>query len=207
MEAARGFRGLQHVPPARATRRICPAAVEEDGASLNDVPEALKDSAICLAAVEEHGMALEYVPEAERTRDLCLAAVQESGMVPAFVPEALKETDLCLAVAEHAGKRLEALDAGDGTQGFCLAAAKLRGRRLGRARRAAMPDRSSACLCALRAQAHLVGFLHGGRALDGAGLVDALAVDDPALHGALQAAGKAAQALQGAVHDRGRVFG
>ena len=79
MEAARGFRGLQHVPPARATRRICPAAVEEDGASLNDVPEALKDSAICLAAVEEHGMALEYVPEAERTRDLCLAAVLQTA--------------------------------------------------------------------------------------------------------------------------------
>mmetsp|Transcript_32079 Transcript_32079/g.65332 ORF Transcript_32079/g.65332 Transcript_32079/m.65332 type:complete len:1912 (-) Transcript_32079:226-5961(-) len=98
-------------------RKLCLAAVKQNGKALEYVSEHLKkDRGLILAAVKQSGMCLEYAmlgkeasPEDSETRfDIVLAAVQEDGLALQHAPDEMKDISrLVLKAVEQNGFALE----------------------------------------------------------------------------------------------------
>lgn len=79
---------IKYVPEEVLSKRICLAAVRENGEILERVPERLRTPDVCLAAVQNRGLALEYVPEKLRTRRICSEAARNDCRALDYVPQA-----------------------------------------------------------------------------------------------------------------------
>lgn len=125
---------LTAIPRKSRSRKVCMAAVSQDGFLLEECLEAQKTQAMILAALEAsdgeaiqfvskdkrsrevclksvtlHGTNLQYLEEEKCTEEICLAAFEESWQAFAFFPKALKDAYLETAL-EKDGRVLQFID-------------------------------------------------------------------------------------------------
>ena len=117
---------LQYVPEKLKDREICLAALQ-NGGELEYIPEKLKDREMYLAALKQNGGELEYIPEKLKDREICLAAVKQNGYALQYVPGKLKDREICLAAVKQNGYALQYVPEKLKDREICLAAVKRNG--------------------------------------------------------------------------------